>query len=87
MQGQTFGEISTTFYASSDMRERKLMEDWQDAVVDPDSFDLNYYDDYVGELKVFLLDKQEKRVYGVELREAYPKSIDVIALGHVHPTQ
>ena len=85
VQGQTFGEISTTFYASSDMRERKLMEDWQDAVVDPNTFDLNYYDDYVGELKVFLLDKQEKRVYGIELREAYPKSIDVIALGHASP--
>ena len=85
VQGQTFGEIQTSFYLSTDMRERKLMEDWQDAVVDPETFDLNYYDDYVGELKVFLLDKAEKRVYGVELREVYPKSVDVIALGHASP--
>jgi len=82
VQGQTFGEISTSFYLSSDMRERRIMEDWQDSVVDPNTFDLNYYDEYVGQLKVFLLDKEERKVYGVELREAYPKSIDVIALGH-----
>ena len=82
VQGQTFGEISTSFYASSDMRERRIMEDWQDAVVDPNTFDLNYYDEYVGSLKVFLLDKKETKVYGIELREVYPKSIDVIALGH-----
>ena len=85
VQGQTFGEISTSFYLSSDMRERKLMEDWQDLVVDPNTFDLNYYDSYTGDLKVFVLNKQEERVYGIELREAYPKSIDVIALGHASP--
>ena len=36
----------------------------------------------LGSLKVFLLDKKETKVYGIELREVYPKSIDVIALGH-----
>ena len=33
---------------SSDMRELRLLEEWQDAVVDPETFDINYYKEYVG---------------------------------------
>lgn len=82
VQGLTFGEISTTFYLSPDLRERRIMELWQDTIIDPTTFDLGYYDDYVGSLKVFTLDKRDVRTSGYELREAYPKSIDVISLGH-----
>ncbi len=38
-------------------------------------------------MKIFLLDrdKDERRIYGVELFEVYPKAIEVIGLSHASP--
>ena len=84
VQGNTFGEVSASFYLSNDMSERILMEEWQNTVINPETYDLSYYKEYTGGLKVFLLDrdKDERRIYGVELFEVYPKAIEVIALSH-----
>ena len=86
-QGNTFGEIQASFYLSRDMNERIIMEDWQDSVINPETYDLSYYNDYTGVMKIFLLDKDkdEKRIYGVELFDVYPKAIEVIALSHASP--
>jgi len=87
VQGNTFGEIQASFYLSRDMNERIIMENWQDSVINPETYDLSYYKEYTGGLKIFLLDrdKDERRIYGVELFEVYPKAIEVIALSHASP--
>ena len=82
VQGYTFGEVSASFYLSSDMRELRLFHEWQDSIVDKDTYDLNYYKETVGTVKIFSLDKKENRVFGIELEEAFPKTIEPIALGH-----
>ena len=82
VQGTTFGEISASFYLSSDMRELKSFHDWQDSMVDPSTYDLNYYKETVGVVKIFSLDKSEKRTFGIELVEAFPKTINPIQVGH-----
>ena len=82
VQGYTFGEVSASFYLSSDMRELKLFHEWQDSIVDENTYDLNYYKETVGTVKIFSLDKNEQRVFGIELEEAFPKTIEPIALGH-----
>ena len=48
---------------------------------------LSYYNEYTGVMKIFLLDrdKDEKRIYGVELFDVYPKAIEVIPLSHASP--
>ena len=85
VQGYTFGEVSASFYLSSDMRELRLFHEWQDSIVDKDTYDLNYYKETVGTVKIFSLDKKENRVFGIELEEAFPKTIEPIALGHASP--
>ena len=67
VQGYTFGEVSASFYLSSDMRELRLFHEWQDSIVDKDTYDLNYYKETVGTVKIFSLDKKENRVFGIEL--------------------
>ena len=85
VQGYTFGEVSASFYLSTDMNELRLFHAWQDSMVDGDTFDLSYYKETVGTVKIFSLDKQEQRVYGLELMEAFPKTIEPISLGYASP--
>lgn len=85
VQGYTFGEVSATFYLSSDMRELRLFYAWQDSIVDNSTYDLNYYKETVGTVKIFSLDKNENKVFGLELVDAFPKTIEPIAVGHASP--
>ena len=82
VQGYTFGEVAASFYSSEDMTERTVFEEWQKLAVNQYTYDLNYYKEYTGLVKIFSLNKQDERVYGVELVEAFPKTVEPIAVGH-----
>jgi hypothetical protein len=73
--GYSFGDINAIFQCSSDMREKKYWETWQRLTYNPKTFDIGYYNDYVGTVDIHTLDEQEKRRYGVRLVEAWPKTI------------
>ena len=40
----------------------------------------NYYKNYTKDITIFVLDKQDKNIYGCTLYEAFPKTINPIAL-------
>jgi len=67
--------VSMIFQASADLRERVFFERWQRLAFNPDTWNVGYYNDYVGEVEIYLLDKNEERKYGLELMECFPKSI------------
>ena len=73
--GYSFGDINATFQCSSDMREKKYWETWQRLTYNPKTFDIGYYNDYVGTVDIHTLDEQENRRYGCRLVEAWPKAI------------
>ena len=73
--GYSFGDINATFQCSSDMREKKYWETWQRLTYNPKTFDIGYYNDYVGTVDIHTLDEQENRRYGCRLVEAWPKTI------------
>ena len=75
VQGYTYGEVSATFYCHNDMREKKFFETWQRIAFNPQTFAMGYYDDYVGNVKIYTLDQQNNRRYGVELVEAFPETL------------
>ena len=64
------------------MDERVLFEEWQKLTYDTETYDIGYYKDYIGSISVFVLDRQDKRRYGVRLEEAFPKSLDPIPLSY-----
>jgi len=82
VSGFSFAEISATFVCSSDMREKLFFETWQRLAFDPQSWALGYYDDYVGAVDIHQLDEQDKKRYGVQLIEAFPKNIEAQSLGY-----
>tara|TARA_X000001036_G_scaffold267057_1_gene247969 strand:- start:1375 stop:2109 length:735 start_codon:yes stop_codon:yes gene_type:complete len=75
VQGYTFGDVSATLYCHNDMREKKFFETWQRIAFNPQTFAMGYYDDYVGNVKIYTLDQQNNRRYGVELVEAFPETL------------
>ena len=80
VQGQTYGTLSATFYLDSKLTEKLYFEEWQKSTFKSDTYDLNYYKEYVGSLEIYTLDEQDKRKYGVRVHECFPDTINAVAL-------
>ena len=74
--------VKMVFQSSSDLRERVFFEKWQYAAFNPKTWNVGYYNDYVGSVFIYLLDKQDQRKYGLKLWEAFPKSIALTDLSY-----
>ena len=79
-----YDPLNITFLCSQDMAEKEKLEQWNNHIVKVNSgFDVEYYDNYIGSVKVEVLDKQSlKTKYWVEYLEAYPKVINSIPFNH-----
>ena len=74
--------VDFTFQASSELNERVMFEKWQMKVFNPQTWNLGYYNDYVSNCEIYLLDKNSQRRYGLKLWECFPKSIGQQQLGY-----
>jgi len=63
------------FQASADLRERVFFEKWQYLAFNPKTWNVGYYNDYIGRVDIYLLDRAGQRKYGLRLEECFPKSI------------
>ena len=81
------GDVEMLFQASSDLKERVFFEDWQRRAFSEETWDVRYHAEYESEVQIYLLDKQDKRRYGVRLHEAYPKTIGPVALNQAPATE
>ena len=75
VQGFSFADTTAVFQCSSDMKEKRFFETWQRLAYNPQTWAMQYYNDYVGSIKIFQLDETDRQRYGVELVEAFPKTI------------
>ena len=81
VDGVTYAEdISMTFQASSGLNERVFFEKWQKQAFDENTWNVGYYNDYVSEVHIYLLDRKDQRRYGLKLMEAFPKTIEATEL-------
>ena len=81
VDGVTYAEdITMTFQASSGLNERVFFEEWQKQAFDENSWNVGYYNDYVSEVQIYLLDRKDQRRYGLRLLEAFPKTIEATEL-------
>ena len=74
------GEVSMTFQASTHLDERVFFEEWQKLAFNENTWNVNYYNDYVSAVEIYVLDRQDVRRYGLKLHEAYPKEIAATTL-------
>jgi len=81
VDGVTYAEdITMTFQASSGLEERVFFEEWQALAFDERSWNVKYYDDYVSDVDIYVLDKQDTQRFGIRLKEAFPKTINATDL-------
>ena len=83
VEGVTYAEtVDMSFILDKDLRARIYFQDWQHLAYNPHSWNLNYYNEYIGTIDVFILDNDLKPTYGIRLWEAYPKTISAISLSN-----
>ena len=82
VQGMVYAPVEATFYCGSDLAERYFFEEWQKVTYNPNTYDINYYKEYVGSIDIYQLNEQDERTYGVRLEEAFPKTVAALPYGH-----
>lgn len=75
------GDLDLTFRVGQDMFERVYFEQWMDSVVNKNNHGISYYDNYVRDIYISQLTKDDSIVYQVVLRECWPKTVNPIELG------
>jgi len=82
VQGVTYGEISASFICSSSMVEKAFFTEWHKGVFNKASWEVEYYNMFIGSMRIIQDDRFDKQVYAVELSEVYPKTITQLELGY-----
>ena len=82
VDGYSFANVSASFQCGTDMREKLYFETWQRLAYNVQTWAMQYYEDYVGAVQIFQLDENNIARYGVELVEAFPKTIAEQSLGY-----
>lgn len=76
VDGVTYADdINMVFQASAGLKERVFFEEWQSFAFHERNWNVGYYNNYIGEVEIYLMNKQEERQYGIKLKEAFPKTI------------
>ena len=82
INGVSYGPITASFICSPDMSEKRFFERWQEQTIDLTTWEPKYYSDYIGGMKIYQLDRDNRATYVVELFEVYPKTVTEQALGY-----
>ena len=80
-QGVTYGSVNARFICSRDLREKQFFEAWQSLIFNHDTWEMKFYKDYIGGLKIYQEDRKNNSTYGIELMEVFPKVIQQQELG------
>ena len=78
--------LSLTFLCSEKMTEKIKLDNWNNLIVDATHatapFNVAYYDDYKGQVKVKKLDKAGEEVLEIVYLNAWPKTVSQVDLSH-----
>lgn len=76
--------ITMSFYVDADMVIKTMFDKWQASVVDPETRVMAYYDDYIRDITIQVLQVSESASppYQVVLHEAWPKSVGAVTMDY-----
>jgi len=77
-----FSDVILGFYVSADLKELEFWQAWIDRIVRSDPNRHNYYDTYIGTIKITQINRYGHDVATWTLHDAYPKQIDPIQLDY-----
>jgi len=80
---EEYEPVTFSLYSSSDLNTRHYFDVWQSTVVNVGSNTLNYYDEYVSDVNIYLIDDEGKySPYFITLFEAWPMNIGELPLSY-----
>jgi len=79
--------ISMTFHVDREMKVKKFFDDWMETIIDRDSFEVRFQEDYRSEITINQLDERDQITYGVDLLEAFPRSMNLMDLNQASQNQ
>lgn len=74
--------ITASFYIGQDHAERRFFADWIQLINNGRSNVFSYYNEYVTDIQIIQLDKNNVPRSGIVLREAYPVSVGAIYMAY-----
>ena len=76
--------LSVSFICTDNMEEKRILDVWNNKCVDTTgNFHVAYYNDYIGHLDVYVLDRSgKKRTYHMHYHEVYPKTVPAVEMNH-----
>ena len=79
---RNFEAIELTFLVDKNMEVKTYFDKWMDSIINPETRNPTYYDDYVREIVITVQDVKDNDTYRVVLCEAYPKTVGAISLDY-----
>lgn len=74
--------ISMTFHVDREMKVKRFFDDWMETIVDRNSYEVRFQEEYRSEITINQLDERDRVTYGVDLYEAFPRSMNLMELNH-----
>jgi hypothetical protein len=75
-------DVSMTFHVTNDYGLKKYFQAWQALIIDPDTYELSFKNEYSREVQIHQLDHQENIIYTCKLIEAFPTTVNAIELNN-----
>jgi hypothetical protein len=74
--------MSITFLMDRDMKLKKMMDAWMQYIIDQESYLVAYEDDYICQITIKQLDRNNNVVYQCVIESAFPKSLVPMGLSN-----
>lgn len=70
-----YDPVTITFFDDNSMLARNTMVQWFNSVFDQTKRTVGFYDEFVKDVNIYLLNKKNEVIYSVVLKQAWPKTI------------
>lgn len=78
---KSFSELKVTIRVGADMKEKKFFDAWCNNIINENSFVVNYLDNIKTTINIYKMsDDLTKKIYGVQLIDAFPKTISEVTM-------
>lgn len=73
-----YDPVTFSFYADGRADTRRYLDLWQNTVINVGSNTLNFYNEFVSDIRMWNVNEAGRRTYGVRLFEAYPLAVGAL---------
>lgn len=80
--GISYEPVTFSFYADANLDSLRYFEAWQSSVMNYSSNTMNFFNEYVSDIKLYIMNAEGKDVYGVQLFECFPMNIAQVDLAY-----